>query len=35
MEVIRRMARWGVTETFDQEIITHGTGFVSEALQAA
>jgi hypothetical protein len=35
MEVIRRMARWGVMETFEPEVITNGTGFVSEALQAA
>jgi hypothetical protein len=35
MEIIRRMARWGVMETFEPDIIDNGTGFVSEALQAA
>jgi hypothetical protein len=35
VEIIRRMARWGVMETFEQETIMHGTGFVSEAMQAA
>jgi hypothetical protein len=35
MEIIRRMARWGVMETFEQDAIQYGTGFVSEALQAA
>jgi hypothetical protein len=34
VEIIRRMARWGVTETFEHETISNGTGFVSEVMAA-
>jgi hypothetical protein len=29
------MARWGVTETFEHDTISNGTGFVSEVMAVA